>query len=110
MKMMKGSRSRSAKRAPAAKSTGRRASTKTNRLSENGIKIESGIPMPDAAGGRKARLAVWPFAELKVGESFVFLADQRRAASNAAAAAKRNKHKYTTRKLPDGNTRIWRVS
>jgi len=64
------------------------------------MKIESGIPLPER----------YPFAKMKVGDSFLIPESVSRHA--AAVAALRygaaNGKKFTTRKTPEGY-RCWRV-
>ena len=64
------------------------------------IKIESGIPMP----------AKFPFAEMKVGDSFLIPAGVNKGtvAVYANRYAKKTGTKFTTRKTPEGY-RCWRI-
>ncbi len=72
------------------------------------FKIEKNIPPPPKRAGRAP---VFPFAQLKVGESFVVPAEQSAAAS---ASAHYNGRKYgrtfQQKRNPDGSVRFWRVA
>jgi hypothetical protein len=64
------------------------------------IKIESGIPMP----------AKFPFADMRVNDSFLLLGNTKRATVAVAAAryAKKTNKKFTVRQTPEGY-RCWRI-
>ena len=74
-------------------------------MADNGeIKIEKGVPMP------KSRYADWPFARMKVGDSFEWDGDAT-ALRQAASQYSRRKppFKYTSRKISDTAYRVWRI-
>jgi hypothetical protein len=76
---------------------------------KNGIKIERGVQLPDAASGKYGRR--WPYAELKVGDSFfVPDGDCYQAGMPPAMTYWKTKlqRKFTSRKV-DGGVRIWRT-
>lgn len=64
------------------------------------IKIEPGIPMP----------AKFPFAEMKVGDSFLVpaKASKNTVAVYATRHARKTGTKFTVRKTPEGY-RCWRI-
>jgi len=70
--------------------------------------IDSNIPLPSARGmGRRK----YPFADLKLGQSFaVDIADRYRL-NNSACGFKRAHPEYdfTVRDMKDGTARVWRV-
>ena len=66
-------------------------------------KIESGIPLP----GRRLK---YPFAEMKVGDSFAIAeADLRKISVSAFAEGKRLGFKFSVR-TADGGGRVWRIA
>lgn len=88
-----------------------------NLIATDELPIESGIPLPEAAPGRKS---IYPWHKMKVGDSFLVTlgANQHlkvRAGSlrsAAASAAKKYGHKYTAR-IINGDTpsiRVWRTA
>ena len=64
-------------------------------------KIEKGIPMPSAKGGKWA----W-INELEVGDSFVLPAGQVPAVRRAA---RRGEIKFAPRSVTSGEFRVWRI-
>jgi hypothetical protein len=71
------------------------------------IKIETGIPLPPRKRG--GARTFYPFAGMKVGDSF-FLAG---SASGVEAAASRYGKAHSTRyaaRYVDGGCRVWRVA
>ena len=67
------------------------------------IKIEKGIPLPKAKGGRPGTVIVL-LRTLKVGDSFVW---PRREIDKSAHLCG---IKIATRAQPDGTFRIWRIA
>ena len=65
------------------------------------MKVESGIPIP----------AKYPFAEMKVGDSFAVPPKINRSAVNVSAMRYGRKHgmKFTVRRTVDGTLRCWRI-
>ena len=66
------------------------------------MKIEKNIPIP--------RLK-YPFADMKVNDSFAVPADVNRSAIGVAALRYARKHsvKFTIRQMPDKTLRCWRI-
>ena len=64
-------------------------------------KIDSNIPLPTK----------WPFAKMKVGDSFAVPDDVKRQAIAVAAMRYgiKNDMKFTIRKTLEGNLRCWRI-
>jgi hypothetical protein len=82
----------------------------------NGIKLES-IPLPDSAVGARSK---YPFADMKVGESFEIIGDKMlQNIRNAAGkfATNHKEYRFATRttgeRVVDGQTvkvyRCWRI-
>ena len=67
----------------------------------NPLPIDKNIPLP----------ARFPFAGMKVGDSFAVPADVQRATVAVAASRYGRKHKmkFSTRKMEDGSYRCWRM-
>ena len=65
------------------------------------IKIESDIPIPTK----------YPFAQMKVNDSFAVPANTNRSAINVSAMRFGRKHgmKFTVRRTVDGTLRCWRI-
>lgn len=63
-------------------------------------------PIPEIRSGRKA---LYPFAVLKKGESFI----TKQSATNMRGVcgywARKTGHRYKVRSLEDGTTCVWRV-
>lgn len=71
------------------------------------IKIDKGIPVPLGYHS-----SVWPFEEMKTGESFLVPNEgdvRSRVYSAASYFGKRNNKKFTVRKVPEG-LRVWRTA
>lgn len=71
------------------------------------IKIEKGIPLPVARSRKKS---IWPFDEMKIGDSFLMPKKLSRASSNASNHAKKLNKKFACRKVDENNTRVWRTA
>lgn len=72
------------------------------------IKIDKKIPIPAKRGGRKL---IYPFVNMKVGDSFEIKIKDRTAVGNAArqwAQREKNGYKFTTAAIGD-KVRIWRI-
>jgi hypothetical protein len=70
------------------------------------IKVERNVPMPIKRGYGK-----WPFATMKVGDSFAFAGDKLNQVHQAASQYRRRANpswRFTVRKQVDGY-RIWRI-
>ena len=71
--------------------------------------IEKGIPAPDLRLVRK-KLAKYPFAKMKVGDSFFSSVDScRRISPSIAIFYKTNPNKRFTTRTVEGGTRVWRI-
>ena len=76
-------------------------------------KIEKGIEIDDVAKNPK-----YPFAQMEVGDSFIYTTIYNRYASVKVSNAAHNwsikqqdpKPKFTTRKTKDGQIRVWRIA
>jgi len=69
------------------------------------IKIDKNVPIPETAGNG----AVYPFAEMEVGDSFYVEGKTSNQLQNAASHwRKRKGWKFATR-TKEGGARIWRV-
>lgn len=74
------------------------------------IKVESGIPVPARTNRQGGRLPIYPFADLKVGESFFVPGKTVKTMSHTASkAAKRLEIKLITRTV-EGGVRVWRTA
>lgn len=77
--------------------------------------VEEGIPMPNAESRFNTEIPtkVYPFQEMRVGDSFLCPAIKRPSAISYAAKAfgKRRGMIFTVkfRVMEDGNLRVWRV-
>lgn len=71
--------------------------------------IEKGIPAPDMRSVRK-KLAKYPFAKMKVGDSF-FVPEGKltRISTSMAYFHNHNKPKRVTARTIEGGVRIWRI-
>lgn len=69
------------------------------------VEIDKGIPIPPRTFGRPA---VYPFATMEVGDSFLYRGGMTTGCTAASVNGKRLGRKFVTRKTPDG-IRIWRV-
>lgn len=65
------------------------------------MKVESNIPVPSK----------FPFAGMRVGDSFAVPPDKKRTTVNVAAMRYGKKHgmKFTVRLMPDRSLRCWRI-
>lgn len=69
-------------------------------------KIKKGIPIPPRNTGRKS---MYPFAEMRIGDSFAVMANKARSVSAASQHfGKLHKQKFICRRI-DGGYRCWRV-
>lgn len=87
---------------PSAPITGKRASCVKPKLPLN-----SGVPVPPLGQ------CVYPFRDMKIGDSFFFELDARLVRKAACNWANRHHMKFTTRKLrEDGKNgiRVWRIA
>lgn len=69
--------------------------------------IETDIPLEETRGNPKS----YPFAKMKIGESFFVPTGERTITSlqsSLISAARRHEGKFTTRAL-EGGVRVWRV-
>jgi hypothetical protein len=83
------------------------------------IKIDRNIPMPSARGGGGVMSTKYPWAKMKIGDSFIFpntkegmQRTQRYAGSVAAVAGYRLGTKYATRVVKENGrsiVRVWRI-
>lgn len=73
--------------------------------------IEVGVPLLPSSTGKKA---LYPFADMNVGDSFVFPLKNRGNVDTAASRYKRghSEWNYTTRLVPPEKThcRFWRIA
>lgn len=73
------------------------------------IKVESGIPIPQAGRGRGGK---YPFKKLAIGDSFAMSGDEvahKRLRCAAALHAKRFGIRLTVRKTGPSEYRCWRI-
>jgi hypothetical protein len=75
---------------------------------ESAYTIEKGIPLPPSANG-PGRVGKYPFAQMRVGDSFVCDKPQTNLGATLAYSAKKLGIKFATRKIDAGTTRIWRT-
>lgn len=74
------------------------------------IKVESGIPVPARTNRQGGRPSIYPFADLKVGESFFVPGKKAKTVSQAASrATKRLKIELITCTV-EGGVRVWRTA
>lgn len=74
------------------------------------IKVESGIPVPARTNRQGGRPSIYPFADLKVGESFFVPGKTVKTMSQTASkAAKRLGIEVITRTV-EGGVRVWRTA
>ena len=72
------------------------------------IRIESGIPIP--AGAPASRELLYPFGQMRIGDSFLVLGgDPKIVAREIAKAKKRMQTKYCSRSV-EGGMRVWRLA
>ena len=67
------------------------------------VKIEKNIPLP------LSRKALYPWREMKVGDSFLAPVPQRAFTAHARMASMRTGWKFVTRAVSKTSTRVWRV-
>lgn len=90
-------------------------------MSEYKYQIEKNIPIP--AGKRENQTSLYPFKEMKVGDSFsigviegskgdsdVAMRKVGNAARNWKNKVGRTEWKFRVRKMEDNSVRIWRVA
>lgn len=72
-------------------------------------KIEKGIAIPEPGAGRKKGVSKYPFAQMKVGDSF-FVAGKKQEKFHSAMACTRRAQgfRFATRTV-EGGIRIWRI-
>jgi hypothetical protein len=71
------------------------------------LKIEKGVRIPDLP--RRGRRALYPFKEMKIGDSFqVPLLDEVKVRSAVTWFARRNKVHFRVFKMKD-HIRVWKV-
>ena len=74
--------------------------------------VEKGIPIPPRKCGT-GRPALYPFAEMKVGDSFAIESARKRQGRMCAIASdygKRHGMRFTVRAIGDGMLRVWRIA
>ena len=69
------------------------------------IKAEKNIPLP-----RSRKSALYPWREMKVGDSFLAPVPQRAFTAQASLASMRTGWKFVTRAVSKTSTRVWRVT
>lgn len=70
------------------------------------FKIEKGIPLSKVNLSRPFR---YPWAQMEVGDSFIFQGERKNIATVAHAYGRRHNIKFATRNMPDG-VRVWRIA
>jgi hypothetical protein len=86
---------------------------------EKKFKIEKGIPLPDKQGSRRGRSSIYPFAQMEIGDSFLYSDVYSRKLQARACNAARNwrlhspiedakDRVFATRRIDDA-IRMWRV-
>jgi hypothetical protein len=76
-------------------------------MKQNKFKIEKKVPLPELRGGGECK---YPFADMKVGDSFACnRAVLERARVAASTYGKRNNMKFTARRTSGDDARIWRI-
>lgn len=76
-------------------------------ITNHGYVIQPGVPIPPP----KRESRSWPFEAMKIGDSVLFLKNERSAAE--AAASKMTKDygvKFVFRKVDDAHARCWRIT
>jgi len=68
--------------------------------------IERGIPVPT----RERKPRRYPWRELEVGESFVYLGNPRAAYPHAQKQSERLKRTFYAAAIGDGRVRVWRIA
>ena len=74
---------------------------KTHQVGSKVFKIEENIPIPVRT--------VYPFSDMKIGDSFLVLFDNDKKFRGLHTAAKRKNIKITIRREKDGY-RVWRIA
>ena len=77
---------------------------------ETKYKIENGVPMPKSGQGQ---ICKYPFAEMKVGDSFAVAAgDLEKIRTAASYFGRRIERKYAVRRIDPikGDYRCWRIA
>lgn len=74
------------------------------------IKIERGIPMPPKGIGGPGRPRMYPWDDMKVGDSFFVpsIRSSANIASSKGIAMKRTGFAFSTRSV-EGGVRVWRI-
>lgn len=88
-------------------------------MSDSAIRVDSDVPLPSKSVGGITQVK-YPWASMKVGDSFVFpahssgiKATQRRAFAAAFGRVKAHGGRYTTRQVEENGehvVRIWRTA
>lgn len=73
----------------------------------NSFAIDKNVPMPAPKRGRRSK---YPFAQMRVGDSFSFDLKLRNTVSAAASAYASNNGVKFAMRSEGGNARIWRVA
>jgi hypothetical protein len=79
------------------------------KLVQTAYPIEKGVPLPARIYPTGGRPAKFPWARMKVGDSFVMDKPQKQSGSVARQYGKAHGVKYATRKIDANTTRIWRI-
>ncbi len=77
------------------------------------LNIEAGIPIPPhGAAGVPKRPRDYPFAQMRIGDSFLVPEGEppRRVAVAASTDSKTSRRRYAIRTMADGRVRCWRVA
>lgn len=71
------------------------------------IELEHGIPMPEAGN----RVTKYPFRIMEVGDSFVISITKQNSISAQMSLNRKidSNKKFITRKINDGELRVWRI-
>lgn len=86
--------------------------TTLNKKTDVDIKLEDGIKMPPAASVGRGAKPKYPFADMKVGQSFLVPDAPKGITSTMRTAENRigGGVKFEHRKFDDGSARIWRTA
>lgn len=71
--------------------------------------IMKGIPLPLPSKQTREYPEKYPFSKLEVGECFDIPKNQSTSSSLVQAAQRRLGRLFTTRKIDENNTRVWRI-
>lgn len=74
------------------------------------IKVESGIPVPARTNRQGGRPSIYPFADLKVGESFFVPGKTVKTMSQAARRAVKRLEIELITCIVEGGVRVWRTA